>query len=145
MGITRETGDGSSRRWVNSPVDHRALYVQLRSVPVDDTLWTRPVLYMLFSVRYPLLPNLTRLNFDSTSSHMSTMYISGPNFFMEHGLNTSSKLSREHSARESIFLIMHPVNFIFHQDNPALRMVCLSLSSFSFGDSDPNSRSNRGY
>ena len=30
---------------------------------------------------------------------------------MEHGLNMSSKLSHEHSAREGTFLITHSVNF----------------------------------
>ena len=33
---------------------------------------------------------------------------------MEHSLNMSSKLSREHSAREGTFLITHSVNFCCH-------------------------------
>ena len=45
---------------------------------------------------------------------------------MEHGLNMSSKLSREHSAREGTFFT-RSVNFCCH---------------FFFGDSDPNATSN---
>ena len=89
---------------MNTPVDEggsgRALLVQSLSVLADDSLWASHVPYCTsFFVRYPN----ERDHLSILSHHTDGRVHFWAEFSMKYGLNTSSKLSREHCARRYDF------------------------------------------